>query len=351
MEDRARRGRAAAVNPVNRFERFRLEEDFGALTEDERRAVPTIYFEDASRSILSRNESPDVPFTYGINVYRGCEHGCAYCYARPTHEFLGFSSGLDFETRIMIKQDAPALLEKAFQRRSWQPQVVAMSGNTDPYQPVERKLALTRRCLEVFLRHRNPVSIITKNHLVTRDLDLLRELARLNLVTVTLSVTSLLPDLIGKMEPRTSRPAARLSAIKTMAENGIPTGVNVAPIIPGLNDEAIPAIMKAAAQCGATYAGYQMVRLPGTTTEVFTDWVRRSFPDRAEKVLSRIRRTHGGELDDSTFRRRMRGEGPWARIAARLFTMTCASTGLNRVVPVLSTEHFRRLPAGQLSLL
>jgi len=349
-EIHARRGRGAATNPINHFERFHCEEDIGALTDDERRSIPTQLFYDDSKSILSKNNSPDVPFTYSVNPYRGCEHGCSYCYARPTHEFLGFSAGLDFESRIVVKRRAPEVLADAFENASWHPQVIALSGNTDPYQPIERKLEISRRCLSVFLKHHNPVSIITKNHLVTRDLDLLRQLALHNLVTVTLSITSLNPDLTGKMEPRTSRPVARLATIEAMAGSGIPTGVNVAPVIPGLNDEEVPAILKAAAESGATYAGYLMVRLPGSTEEIFSEWIARAFPNRARKVLARIRSIHGGNLDDAKFVRRMRGVGPWARLTARLFSVTCTSVGLNRSVPVLSTEQFRRLPGGQLSL-
>jgi len=217
-------GRGTPSNPPNRFEKLHLEPmDGDGDAED--RPVPTTFFKDTSKTILAKNDSPDIPFTYGINPYRGCEHGCIYCYARPSHEYLGFSAGLDFETRILVKHDAPALLEQAFRKKSWEPQMVCLSGNTDCYQPVERKLQLTRRCLEVFVKYKNPVGIITKNALVTRDLDLLAALAKDNLVSVTISLSTLQNDLVGAMEPRTSVPSMRLEAMRTLSENGIPVTV------------------------------------------------------------------------------------------------------------------------------
>ncbi|MDX1532114.1 MAG: radical SAM protein, partial [Rhodothermales bacterium] len=228
-----RRGRAAARNTPNRFERLHVEPDAAALVEadgaEAAGRVPTRFFRDTTRTALARNDSPDLPFRYGLNPYRGCEHGCAYCYARPSHEYLGFSAGLDFETKIVVKPEVPRLLAEAFQKPSWEPQVVALSGNTDPYQPVERRLELTRRCLEVFLRHRNPVGLITKNALVLRDLDLLRELAAFDGVAVRISLTSLRDEVTNAMEPRTSRPALRLKAIRALAEAGVPVGVMAAP--------------------------------------------------------------------------------------------------------------------------
>ena len=250
MDAIPRRGRAAALNPPNRFERLHVERDAADHEVEERRSVETLFLREPAKTILARNESPDVPFTYSLNPYRGCEHGGSYCYARPSHEYWGFSAGLDFETRILVKEDAPALLARTFDRTSWKPQVVALSGNTDPYQPVERKLRITRGCLEVFLEYRNPVSIITKNHLVTRDLDLLAEMARMRLVHVTLSITSLDDDLIGAMEPRTSRPAKRLDAIAELHAAGIPVGVNVAPVIPGLTHGGGAAIWMRASRDG-----------------------------------------------------------------------------------------------------
>ena len=299
----APKGRSAAVNTPNRFESLHLEIDpsldADLMNGGERNRVPTQYFVDHSRSILSKNDSPDVGFRFSLSPYWGCEHGCIYCYARPTsHEYLGFSAGLDFETKIVVKEDAPQLLEQTFRKKSWEPQTIALSGNTDCYQPLERHLKLTRRCLEVFLRFRNPVTIITKNHLVTRDLDLLQELAQLNLVNVTLSVTSLRPELTSILEPRTSHPKLRLKAMDTLARNGIPVGVNIAPLIPGLNDEEIPAILKACSSRGAQWANYIMVRLPGQVRPLFVDWLERNIPDRAAKVISRIREVREGHLSE-----------------------------------------------------
>ena len=345
-----RRGRGARINPPNRFEPFHFEEDPDALDQEELRHLETEFFLDRTKTILAKNDSPDVGFTYSVNPYRGCEHGCIYCYARPSHEFLGFSAGLDFETKILVKEEAPELLSKTFQKGSWEPQVVALSGNTDPYQPLERRLGLTRRCLEVFLEHRNPVAIITKNHLVTRDADLLEELARLNLVTVALSITTLNADLVGAMEPRTSRPERRLRAIEVLSSRGIPVSVNVAPVVPGLTDEELPAIVKAAAACGASHAGYIMMRLPGPVKELFLEWLAREYPDRFNKVVHRLASLRGNRLTDSRFGVRMRGEGEWSQLVARLFHMSCRRHGLNAEYRRLSTEHFRRLRHGQQNL-
>lgn len=345
-----RQGRGARINTPNRFEPLCLEEDPAELDEDELRQVPTKYYVDATKTLLARNDSPDIGFTFSLNPYRGCEHGCIYCYARPSHEYLGFSAGLDFETRILVKERAPELLAETFQKRSWVPQVVALSGNTDPYQPLERRLALTRGCLEVFLRHRNPVGIITKNYLVTRDIDLLEQMAKYNLVRVILSITTLRPDLVHSMEPRTSRPERRLQAIEMLAAKGIPVSVNVAPIIPGLTDEEMPSILKAAASRGASGAGYTILRLPGAVQDIFIDWVRREFPDRANKIVRRLASLRGGDLTDNRFGKRMRGEGDWADLIARLFRIERKRWGLDAPRRSLSTRHFRRLADGQRSL-
>ena len=348
----AARGRAAVVNTANRFEPLHLELDpVEPGSEDAERPSPrTQFFIDSSRSALAANDSPDVGFRFGINPYRGCEHGCIYCYARPTHEYLGFSAGLDFETRILIKPELPSLLASGLRKKSWQPQVVALSGNTDCYQPIERKLEITRRCLEVFLEFRNPVTIITKNHLVTRDLDLLRELAALDLVHVTLSVTSLRPELTAIMEPRTSRPERRLGAIERLADSGIPVGVNVAPVIPGLTDSEIPAILKSAAARGARRASFQIVRLPGAVTPLFLDWLRRELPECADKVVSRLHKMRGGELSDSRFGSRMSGQGELAELTASLFAIAARKYGLDQNEHELTTRHFRAGAPHQLEL-
>ncbi len=340
------KGRGSQFNPPNRFERLHIE----PIAEEPRetQSIPTEYYVDSSRSILAKNDSPDLPFTFSINPYRGCEHGCVYCYARPSHEYLGFSAGIDFESRIVVKPDSPELLEEAFERRSWQPQVVALSGNTDPYQPIERRLRLTRRCLEVFLKFRNPVEIITKNHLITRDMNILRELASLNLVHVRMSITTLDPSLARVMEPRAASPARRLEALELLAANQVSVGVNAAPVIPGLTDEELPAILRACAARGATTASYILVRLPGPVESLFLDWLRREFPARAAKVLNRLREVRSGRLSDSRFGTRMRGEGRMAESIANLFRLACKRLRLNERHVELSTEHFVRRPSRQL---
>ncbi len=345
-----RKGRAAAFNTPNRFKPITVVLDPYELSADELRQVPTTFYEDTSRTIFSGNNSPDVPFAFSVNPYRGCEHGCIYCYARPSHEYLGWSAGLDFETKILVKRDAPQLLSQAFQKASWKPQVVCLSGNTDPYQPAERRLKLARGCLEVFLRHRNPVSIITKNHLITRDLDLLTALAGRNLVSVMITVTSLRPAVTRIMEPRTATPQRRLDAVKTLSDAGVPVGVMVAPIVPGLTDEEVPAILKTATRHGARRAAYVVLRLPGPVAPLFVHWLSDAFPERKDKVLRRLQELHAGKLTDSAFGRRMRGEGVWAEALSRLFRTMCRLHGLDRGMPPLSTDQFRRLAGDQLSL-
>jgi DNA repair photolyase len=339
IEMKPKRGRGAGFNPPNRFERLHLE----TLEEAEPGAPrPTEFYVDSTKSILSKNDSPDVPFTYSINPYRGCEHGCIYCYARAGHEYLGFSAGIDFESKIVVKRDAPALLEKAFLKPAWRPQTVALSGATDPYQPAERRLELTRRCLEVFLKFRNPVSIITKSHLILRDIDLLTRLAALNLVEVVLSITTLDPKLAGVLEPRASTPARRLEAVKLLSEAGVPIGVNVAPLIPGLTDEEVPAILRESAARGAEGAGYILVRLPFAVKDLFLDWLERNLPERAPKIVSRLREVRGGELSASDFVTRQQGQGRMAETLRDLFEIFCRKYGLNRSERQLSTAHFTR---------
>lgn len=345
-----RQGRGARKNLPNQYKRLHREEDPAALEADELRQVPTEFLADNTRSVLSKNNSPDIPFTYSINPYRGCEHGCVYCYARPSHEYLGFSAGLDFETKILVKEAAPELLAQAFSQSSWEPQVVSVSGNTDPYQPGERKFELTRDCLKVFLKYRNPVSIITKNYLVTRDIDLLKKLAKKNLVHVTLSVTSLRSEVVGAMEPRTTRPARRLKAIKRLAENNIPVGVNIAPVVPGLTDEELPAILKKAASQGALHAGYGMLRLPGPVEPLFLDWIKESFPERADKVVNRLKHIREGKLSDNRFGDRMKGQGLFAETVVSLFKITCRRLGLNTTYAALDASCFRRSSPGQAEL-
>ncbi len=328
-----------AVVPSDEEDRFFADEN------REEQKVETKFYVDTTRDILAANDSPDIGFTYSINPYRGCEHGCIYCYARPSHEFLGFSSGLDFETKIMVKRDAPELLRQAFMKKRWEPQVVAMSGNTDCYQPVERTLKITRRCLEVFLEFRNPVGIVTKNFLITRDLDILSELAKLNLVSVAISITSLNQELTRKMEPRTSSPAKKLEAIEMLAKNAIPVGVLVAPVIPGLTDEEIPSILREVSTRGATFAGLQMIRLPYAVKDLFTDWVRREFPERENRIVTRIKDVRRGKMNSSNFKERMRGTGETAKAIHQLFYASCRKYHLGNGKSNLATDKFRR-PVG-----
>jgi DNA repair photolyase len=335
------RGRGTASNPANRFQHLVYEPD-PDVADEEAPAPGTQFFRDGSRSLITYNDSPDVGFSASINPYRGCEHGCSYCYARPTHEYLGLSSGLDFETKIFVKEDAPELLRRELMSPKWEPQVLAVSGVTDAYQPIERRLQLTRRCLAVLTEFRNPVGVVTKNHLVTRDRDLLGELARHDAAVVFISITTLDADLAGVMEPRASRPAARLAAIEELTRAGIRVGVLVAPVIPGLTDHEMPAILEAAAQAGARSAGYVMLRLPFAVKDLFENWLARHFPQRTEKVLGQIREVRGGKLSDPRFGSRMRGEGPLAEAIRRMFQLACRKAGLNRKGWQLSTAAFRR---------
>ena len=347
------RGRGASWSPANRFEKLHVDlNDVDVVDVDleteERPQRGTQYFRDETKSVITRNNSPDVGFETSLNPYRGCEHGCIYCYARPTHEYLGFSAGLDFESKIMVKTSAPELLRAELESPRWQPQTLVLSGVTDPYQPVERKLGITRGCLEVLARFRNPVAIITKNRLVTRDVDLLRNLAAQNGVAVNISVTSLDSNLQRVLEPRTSSPQARLDAIRQLRSAGIPTGVMVAPIIPGLTDHEVPKIMDACAKAGAQFAGYTIVRLPWAVAPLFEHWLEEHFPERKEKVLGRIRHLRENRLNNSQWHTRMTGEGIFAEQIASMFAISCRR---NRICarPKLSCASFQR-PTTQLCL-
>src|SRR5213596_1009980 len=344
-------GRGTAANPPNRYEPLHVELE--PDPDSDAPPAPTVFYRDASRTILAENDSPDIGFRFSLNPYRGCEHGCAYCYARPTHEYLGFSAGLDFERRIMVKEDAPALLRQTLASRRWEPQVVALSGNTDCYQPVERRLEITRRCLEVFAEFRNPVSAITKSALVARDADLFTELARHGAAHVLFSVTTLDPELARRMEPRAARPARRLEAMAALARAGVPVGVLIGPVIPGLNDAEIPRILEAAALAGAQSASWVLLRLPKPVDELFERWLEEHYPERRARVLGRIRDTRGGRLSDSTFGRRQRGQGEYAEQIAALFAVAAKKHGLDRRLPPLETGAFRRppTPGTQFSLL
>jgi DNA repair photolyase len=346
--------RGATENPPNRFEKIVLEPDADWNPDEDDGGRPqgqrTQFYVDHSQTAIAWNDSPDIGFNAGLNPYRGCEHGCIYCYARPTHEYLGFSSGLDFESKIMVKLRVAELLRAELSAKKWKPQLIAMSGVTDCYQPVERKLKLTRQCLEVLLDFRNPVSLITKNLLVTRDLDVLSELAKFKCASVCLSVTTLDGELRKVMEPRTSPPPARLAAIRKLAEADIPVSVNVAPVIPGLTDHEMPAILKAAREAGASSAGYELLRLPYANTTLFENWLAAHFPGRKENVLNRLRAMRQGKLYDSKWGARITGTGIFADQIAQMFEVARRKAGFPEERDELSTASFRRVEAGQLSL-
>lgn len=307
------------------------------------------YLVDDSKSIVAENGSPDIPFRFSLNPYRGCVHACAYCYARPTHEYLGLNAGLDFETRIIIKPKAAELFRQFLSRPAWHPEPITFSGVTDCYQPAERRFRLTRQCLETADEFGQPVTVVTKNALVLRDLDLLRRMARRDLVHVFVSLTTLDVSLAREMEPRTSIPAARLRAIRELAEAGVPVGVMTAPIIPGLNDSELAAVLEAARKAGATAAGYVLLRLPGAVAPVFEEWIRRVFPEKADRVLNRIRGTRDGKTNSSQFGERMVGSGEIAEQLRSMFHLFRRRSGLDGRLPPLSTDHFCR-PDGQLRL-
>ncbi|MFT7590088.1 MAG: DNA repair photolyase, partial [Limisphaerales bacterium] len=305
---------------------------------------------DFPKTIINRVESPDIGPTYSLNPYQGCEHGCIYCYARNTHTYWGYSAGLDFESKILVKESAPALLEAEFRKPNWEPLPVMLSGNTDCYQPAEKKYKITRKLLEVFLRYKHPVGIITKNTLIKRDLDLIEALNEHNLVAVNVSLTSLDPKLRAAMEPRTAHPAKRLALIKTLTDMGVPVNVMLAPIIPGLNNSEIPNLVKAAGEVGARSANMIVLRLPGDVGLIFTDWLFKHFPDRADKVLSQVKSIHGGKLYDSRFKVRMRGQGPIAESMHALFKMSKAKYIKGPPIPKLNVDAFIKQGAKQLGL-
>ena len=340
-EPRPIHGRGASDNPANRFETIRLERD-EEWDPAQDLAPGTLLLRDSTTTIINYNDSPDVGFETSVNPYRGCEHGCIYCFARPTHEYLGFSAGLDFETRIMVKENAPQLLRKELASPKWKPQVIALSGVTDCYQPIERKLQLTHRCLEVLAEFRNPVAIVTKNFLVTRDIDILSPMAQDNAAAVNISLTTLDATLTPKLEPRAPLPKARLAAISELSRAGVPVGVLVAPVIPALTDHEMPAIVAAAVHAGARWAGYVPLRLPFGIKGLFETWLQQHFPERKDKVLNRVRALRGGKLNDPRFGTRMRGEGVFAEQIASLFAVACRKAGLTSARPELSTTSFRR---------
>jgi DNA repair photolyase len=358
LEPAPRKGRGATFNPKIRFERSSadpFDDGWGSLAQAQAEAPPppTEVIADQSRTVIARNTSPDIPFTQSINPYRGCEHGCVYCYARPSHAWLGLSPGLDFETKLLAKHDAAEILERELADPHYRCQAVALGTNTDPYQPQERRLKITRGVLEVLARCRHPLTIVTKSAAVTRDLDVLAPMAADGLARVAISVTTLEPALARTLEPRAAAPHRRLEAIRSLSAAGIPTAVMVAPIIPGLNDHEIEAVLEAAADAGAGQAAHTLVRLPHEVKELFAAWLEAHVPLRAEHILSLIRQCRGGRLNDPNFGSRMRGQGAYAELIGRRVEIARRRFGLTRDHPALRTDLFEPPHAGgrQLRLL
>ena len=342
-----RKGRSSWIHPLSRFESIETVSDPEHLDDQEQidnlsRRPPTEFFFDDSQSIISENNSPDLPFRYGLNPYRGCEHGCSYCYARPTHEYLGFSAGLDFETKIMVKRDAPRLFRKWLRKPSYEPSTIVFSGVTDCYQPAERRFELTRGCLAVAEEANQPVGIVTKNTLVCRDLDILQPMAERRLTRVAISITTLDRELARRMEPRTSVPVARLKAIEALADAGVPVVAMVAPIVPGLNDHEIPAILKTVANAGASFAAFVTLRLPWNVETVFEEWLQNHFPEKKEKVFSRIRSVREGKTNQTEFGKRMRGAGKIADHISETFKTFARKYRLDAEREPLDCSQFQR---------
>jgi DNA repair photolyase len=340
------RGRGAVSNTSGRYESLTRDAfDDGWEADDETPpALRTTLTAEAARAVINRNDSPDVPFDLSINPYRGCEHGCIYCYARPAHAYMGLSPGLDFESRLFFKPNAPALLTAELSRKGYVPKVIHIGGNTDPYQPVERDARITRGLIEVLAQFRHPFSIITKGALIGRDLDLLGPLGQAGLVRTAVSITTLDRRLARIMEPRAATPGRRLEAVTRLAQSGVPTRVMFAPVIPGLNDHELEAVLEAAAKAGAVGAGYLVVRLPREIKDLFQEWLTETVPDRAARVMSLIRQMRGGKANDPRFGKRMRGEGPLADLLSRRFAIARARLGLDRPLPDLDLTQFRIPP-------
>lgn len=343
------KGRGSQFNAHNRFSTHHyVSEHIEGLDEEFQQQPNTQVFFEQPKTIVNKVDSPDVGMAWSLNPYQGCEHGCIYCYARPTHEYWGFSAGLDFESKIIVKKNAAQILEQTLLKKSWKGDVISLSGNTDCYQPLERQYKLTRQLLEVLWKYRNPVGMITKNALILRDIDVLSDLAKENLVNVFISVTTTNEKLRQVLEPRTASIKMRLETIRRLTEAGVPCGAMIAPIIPGLTDHEIPSIMKKVAEAGALGVGYTVVRLNGAIGELFKDWVYKNFPDRADKIWRQVSEIHGGEVSDSHFGRRMRGEGPISGAINQLFHASKKKYLTGRSLPTLNTNAFRR--AGNLNI-
>jgi DNA repair photolyase len=349
--ERFDKGRGAQYNPKNKFLKGEyVQEHVEGIDDWEQELRKTEFIYDDSRTLVNKVDSPDVGMWYSANPYQGCEHGCIYCYARNSHEYWGYSAGMDFESRIVVKQNAPQLLKKFFENKNWVPTPISLSGNTDCYQPIERKMRITRKLLEICLEYRNPVGIISKNALILRDLDVLQELAKHNLVRAFSSITSMDEDLRKVLEPRTASYRSRLKVVETLAKNGIPMGIMNAPIIPGLNDIHMHDVLRAASEAGAKWAGYTVVRLNGAVGLLFHDWLHKAFPDRAEKVWNLICSCHEGKVNDSRWGNRMVGDGKIAELIRTQFKLYCKKYGLNQEEFEMNTKDFRRIIKGQLPL-
>ena len=350
LPERPRKGRGAVSNPAGRYEphtRLTVDDGWaGAADQDDGPPLRTRCEVDTSRTVIARNASPDVPFDRSINPYRGCEHGCVYCFARPNHAYLGLSPGLDFETRIFAKPQAAERLEAELAKPSYRPDVIALGTNTDPYQPLERRLGITRSILEVLWRARHPVAIVTKSNLVLRDLDILAPMAEARLARVHVSVTTLDPALARKLEPRAARPGLRVETIRGLAEGGVPVGALAAPMIPALNDDELEAILETCADAGARTAGYILLRLPLEIKDLFSEWLDAHFPARKKRVLGLLRSARGGKLYDPAWGKRMKGEGVYAELLARRFELACKRLGLNRPDWEFDTAQFQRPASG-----
>lgn len=342
-------GRGAQINPFNPYHQSNYtREHLEGLDEEWPAPGETQFYTEHPKKIVNHVDSPDTPMGISVNPYQGCEHGCVYCYARNSHQYWGFSAGLDFETRIIIKPNAPQLLEKAFMDKKWVPAPVSFSGNTDCYQPIERKMQITRKLLDTCWRFRNPAGIITKNRLILRDIDILEQMAQHNLIKVYISITTLDEQLRRAMEPRTSTALNRLDILKKLNEKNIPAGIMIGPVIPGLNDHEIPALLAAAAEHGAVDAGFNMVRLNGAIAGIFTDWIHKTFPDKAERVLNNIRAVHQGNLNDSRWKVRMRGDGKLAESIHQMFRLSRDKYMPSRPKFTYNTSLFKR--PGQMTL-
>ncbi len=347
-------GRAAISNRVGRFEAHdRVAVDDGwERDESDLPPLRTIVSEEVPRRVITRNTSPDLSFDRSINPYRGCEHGCIYCFARPTHAYLGLSPGLDFETRLIARPEAPSVLRRELNKASYVPDVIAIGTNTDPYQPIEKDRKIMRGILEVLQEHRHPVAIVTKGTLIERDIDILGQMGREGLARVGISITTLDPDISRKMEPRVPSPRRRLRTIRKLVEAGCPVRVMVSPVVPGLTDHELEAILEAAAKEGASAASWIMLRLPREVSLLFQEWLSENFPDRAKRVMARVRECHGGQDYDPDWGRRLSGQGLYAELIRDRFDMAIKRIGLDKSLPQLRTDVFRRIaqPGDQLSL-